>query len=286
VKSSGGRLPSRTGDVVRLRLDLVGDGAMGFVNGEPLFANPVSVPRDGDLGWFGAGIFSPDKGQAKATMEYLAGGPTPVRLALFPEGIHGDDLDQSLASLRQTLGLCTHLCPIWFGIGPYGNWLNWQNADSDVVRLFARYYRLRLWPAVRVKRNTMVMPADILRMARDQNVDGFILLFDEMPTDKWFDLVHQELRMSAVEVTAVVANRATGKSDIRPLGAARDWFLMTTIGEKPVDTVSIPQGEDGTYVLPERLPARDPLILLYAFERLLPITPGVRSAPLPGDLRP
>ena len=52
--------------MVTLRLNVRGDGAMGYINGHPAFTTPLVISSDVAYGWWSIAPFSPELGLARA----------------------------------------------------------------------------------------------------------------------------------------------------------------------------------------------------------------------------
>ena len=74
----------------------------------------------------------------------------------------------------------TVMAPRWFRQSPDGSFARRSGADADMVRIFALYYRIRLLPMVEM-RTPDISGAMLAKAAKDNNVQGFVLLFPEMP---------------------------------------------------------------------------------------------------------
>jgi len=202
-----------------LRLEIRGKGVTGLVNGKTVFEVPLALPEDFGLGWTAFAVHSNDRGRASATLRHLASGPLPVRIALTPDAPADDDRGEQTARLRSLLPVLTDISPDWFSIDPAGSWNSHVKEESDFFRLFARYYRLRLTPVVRVSPKAVIAADDIITVCRTHGFDGLVLLFDTMPGESWFDAMDHDLNAPGIDVIAVA-----GGTTIRGIASSRTLF--------------------------------------------------------------
>ncbi len=204
---------------VRLRLEVRGDGAMGYVEGHPAFNEPIQVPFEMAGGPWAVGVHDEVQGAAQATILRLAAGPTPVHIACLPEEIKNEKPEDYLRKLNSMPYPFSIMAPRWFRQSPDGSFTRRSGADADMVRMFALYYRIRLLPMVEI-RAPDVSGATLAKAAADNNLQGFILLFPEMPPQEWFERVARELETSPLDVIAVVPDKVNNMALVRnvPLG--------------------------------------------------------------------
>jgi tetratricopeptide (TPR) repeat protein len=213
------RLP---GDAL-LRLELIGDGAMGYINGEPAFSSPAPIPEEMGLGWWGIAPWSAQYGTASVTVSKVAGGPLPVRLGLIPatvlKGIKSQSDQMSpIAGKLNRIGLeLSGLAPEWYSQDERGQ-LNRLTAMSDrEIRLLARYYRMRLLPMLKV-RSYRALDLDMLsRMALQDRVDGFTLLVDRMPEPDWLSEAEDLVTRTGITLHFILLDPQTRKASFREI---------------------------------------------------------------------
>ncbi|MCA1807933.1 MAG: hypothetical protein LC725_00450, partial [Lentisphaerae bacterium] len=83
VSVNQNRVWVRPDGAFRIRLEIRGDGAAGYINGQPAFGAPIPIPHDMGLGWWGIAPWAPKFGVAQALLREINGGPLPVRLGIF-----------------------------------------------------------------------------------------------------------------------------------------------------------------------------------------------------------
>ncbi len=227
-------------DGFTLRLEIRGKGATALVNGKPVFEVPLALPEDFGLGWTAFAAHASERGRARAKISHLASGPIPVRIALTPDAPADDDRGDQTTRLRRLLPVLTDISPDWYAIDPSGSWTSTVTEESDFFQLFARYYRLRLTPLVRVSPKAVVTADDIITVCRTHGYDGLVLWFDAMPAESWFDDMDRELSTPGLDVIAVAG--AQGGHAIRGIAASRTLFRKHG-GAIPVTLVNT--AEDG-----------------------------------------
>jgi len=247
------RMPERES---RMRLEIRGDGAVGYLDDRKLFASPETIPGDLGLGWTGISVWSLDMGRAQVSLTSLSAGPLPLRLALLPPIPATVDTDEIISSLRPSVHAITGFCPRWFTVNRHGRLLSRPDKDDKLLRMFARYNRKLLLPVVEIPVGVRIRAADILKVVESGNGDGVVLKFETMPPQTWFDEIEKTLRMSAADIVAIeVAEK--GNARIRCLGAARD-LLPGRAGPQTIRTA--PRSKIG---ISEKYLTAEPLILRF-----------------------
>ncbi|MDZ4197950.1 MAG: hypothetical protein U1E27_01550, partial [Kiritimatiellia bacterium] len=189
---------ARPAGPVTLRLEVRADGAAGYVNGRPFFPAPVTIPRDLNLGWWGLAPWAPQFGLAQVTVRRVGGGPLPVRFGLLrsdDERRRDEDLLQILKPHARHLSA---LIPRWFVQEVDGTLRKETRGENTDLRIFCRYYRLRLMPLVRSGSPLTLDIPSMIQMAQSENLDGFTLHVARMPPDEWFNKVQESLIGSGI----------------------------------------------------------------------------------------
>lgn len=243
-----------------LRLELRGDGMMGYVNGQALFDTPIPAPSNLWLGWVGLAAFEHEHGQAQATMARLSAGALPLRMALLPSHTSAHDLDELLEALRPHTAQLTDLAPRFFTIRPDGEWVTHQAEQQRLIRLFARFHRLRFVPVVQIESTDIDALQGLRERLQDQRADGAILLVEEKPDENWLTALRQEINLAPLDVHLLVQDDTGQALHSYPYGAALDLY----------------RGDPDTWILPrlsgslrdpafrrslEQWPRPDPLVL-------------------------
>lgn len=187
-------------ELVRLRLEVNGCGAMGFVNGEPAFATRLAIPSDVRAGWVGLSVNSPTRGRAAANVATLMAGFLRPRLAAFPPASTPEQTDQQLAAIRNDVPYLTAICPAWFAVEPNGRWNAVEITDFSIYQIYARYHRIWLLPMVECRGLTGVIPADLETRGKELKLDGFTLMFRMWPGDDWVTALAERLAESPMTI--------------------------------------------------------------------------------------
>jgi len=204
---------------VRLRLEVQGDGAMGYVDGKPVFNAPIQIPFEMGGGFWAIAVDDPVPGVAQATVQRLAAGPLPVHIASLPPEIKDKKPEDILRQLNAMPYDFSIMAPRWFRQNAEGQLIHMIGADAQIVRVFTLYYRMRLLPMVEMR--TPDISGELLaKTAKDNSVQGFILLFPEMPPPAWFEQLERELESLPLDIIAVVLDKQNHVAHVRnvPLG--------------------------------------------------------------------
>jgi len=211
------RFWTKPAGAVRLRLELRGDGAFGFVDGKPAFGAPVAIPRDMGLGWWGLAPWAPQFGVAQVSVRQVSGGPLPVRLAVFKprdnEWKDQDYLDVLKAHTREL----SAIAPQWYVQDLDGKIQRETISEHGDLRILCRYYRTRLLPTVRAASPRVLKPEELIRQALEDRVDGFTLLFARMPGDEWFAQMEEALQGTTLTVVALTLDEDARTANLREM---------------------------------------------------------------------
>ncbi len=243
-----------------LRLELRGDGMMGYVNGQPLFDSAIPLPSGLWLGWVGLSAFDQERGQARANLSRLSAGTLPLRVAMLPQQSTAHDLDELLEALRPHTRQLTDLAPRFFTIRSNGDWVAHQEEQHRLVRLFARFNRLRIVPAIAVQSTDATALNGLRSRLLEQRFDGAILVMDELPAEDWLEALREEINLAPLDVHLLVRDESGQALDSYPLGAAVDLY------HGDPDTWSLPRlsgslRDPGFRRSVEEWPRHDPLVL-------------------------
>jgi hypothetical protein len=226
---------TKPGRPFSMRLEVRGNGILAFIDGKQAFDTPLAIPNNFGLGWSAFAVNSPVRGAGAVTLSSITSGPIPVRLAMLPPVPDKENSDRQLKRLRNLIDTITDFSPDWFAVDADGNWSSHSNIDDGFFRLFARYYRVRMVPTVRVAAGANIQPQDIVTICRIHNFDGLVLLFDSMPAEEWFHRMDRELSTPGLDLLAVSIDGISGEAAIRGIAASRTLFQgAKTITEIPV----------------------------------------------------
>ncbi|MBI2438794.1 MAG: polysaccharide deacetylase family protein [Lentisphaerae bacterium] len=200
---------------VLLRLELKGDGAAGFVNGQPLFSVPATIPPDMVYGWWGMAPYSPLPGKAYTTLHSLSGGPLPVQIAVLADAPNTMPEDMLLEAFKPYTRTLSVVAPPWLSQGPDGRLQKTMGPNEMTVRMFCSYHRIRLLPLIQMEFEETI-GADLLKKTADElRVRGFVLLPTRMPSDAWFAQLTRQLEASPLDILVVAPDMKKGVAKVR-----------------------------------------------------------------------
>lgn len=217
------RYPERT---FTLRLEVVGDGAMGYLDGKPMFDAPVTIPPDLMNGWWGISPFSPLPGQAQVVVKGLSAGPLPILLAI-PNQNSLKDGDRLLDELKDGMRTLSAVCPPWFRQSPDGFVGGVPGLELSFIRMFTQYHRKRLMPVVYLGYNPRLTGEWLIKTAGQYYLNGYILMFGEMPSDAWLADLRKQLERSDLCVLAMEATPDTVVAKVREVTVLHSLFQPT-----------------------------------------------------------
>ncbi len=212
------------GDVTTLRLEVRGDGAMGYIDGAPAFGAPMRVPESVELGWWGLSPWAPQLGVAEAVIRRLAGGPLPVQIAAFrPQDTPWRDKEM-IAALTPFAMQLQAVAPTWFVHEMDGHITAEQPERFRDLRLLTRYYQIRLLPTIRAAVPRNLDFEELAALAEAERLDGFTLLFVRMPDERWFAQAEAALQESGLNLLAVRVDTDQEWVEVRELGPRLGLF--------------------------------------------------------------
>jgi tetratricopeptide (TPR) repeat protein/peptidoglycan/xylan/chitin deacetylase (PgdA/CDA1 family) len=209
-----------------LRLEVVGDGAMGYMNGKAVFDAPVTIPVDLMNGWWGISPFSPVPGQAQVVIKDLSAGPLPVFMAM-PNQLALKSGDQLLDDLKEGMRTLSAICPPWFRQTIEGYIGGIPGPELDLLRMYTLYHRKRLMPMVYMGYNTKLTADWLLRTAEQYHLNGYVLVFLEMPKEAWFEEMQKQLETSSLCVLAMESTPDTIVAKVREVTILHGLFQPT-----------------------------------------------------------
>ncbi len=236
------------------KLIISGDGAMGFVNENPLALTPLPLALDYPLGSFGLAAYAPENGKAKVEIQQINAQVLPAHIAFIPNFTESSDTDAVIDAVRRVLPQISHLSPLWYEVNSNGTIEHHKSTDEDLVRLFSRYYSLRLWPCIRMHGSQPFDVSQIENLARENNLSGFIILTDRIPQEEWLSALDQALKFSSLAVVIIGLDAET-----HYLGSAADWFPENSISQT-INSLLVERDAQGRYQLENRIPQRTSVI--------------------------
>lgn len=213
--SNTNRFWTRPTGQTRLRLEIRGDAAFGFVDDEPTFGSPIRIPDGFGLGWWGISPWAPDFGVAQVILREVAGGPIPVRLAIFkPRPEEWTDAEMLEMTKHYTRELQV-ISPQWFVQEINGRVRLDISERYPNLRMMTRFHHIRLMPGVRAASHRTLDLAQLAELAAEQQVYGFTLYFARMPPKEWFEAAEEFVADKKLSLLAVHIKEHDGEVDIR-----------------------------------------------------------------------
>jgi hypothetical protein len=218
-------------EVLNMRLEIRGNGVMAYLGDEPFTDVPVELGEEVGPGWLAVSVESANRGQASATISALEAGPLPAQIALLPQTPSEERSDLELSQIRSLLGKVSDASPDWFKVDADGNWVSLVDPSDDFFRLFSRYYRIRLVPAVQIAEEAVVHVEDVKRIAKLHGLDGLVLRFEKDPGPDWVKQAENVMTGTGLYVYTLWNSPIEGLSHIRGLGRASLLFDGSRTGE-------------------------------------------------------
>lgn len=219
--------------MARLRLELRGDGAFGFVDNTPAFNAPLSIPYDMGLGWWGFAPWSQQPGAAGAVVRQLQGGPLPVRIGI-PAAGPDESPDDNIQRLKGRMHELSALAPGWYRQQENGAIAEIKtNANLD-LRLLCRYYRVRLLPSVAVGDPRRLDLGQLINLAHSNRIDGLTLLVKKMPDPAWLESAEAALLNTSLTLMVVLLD------ENQPSALAREICAHVGLFPAPRRTLTLP----------------------------------------------
>lgn len=166
---------------LRMRLEIRGDGARGYINGMEIFNSALGIPAPVAYGWWGVAPFAFDMGVARAKISRLECGPLPSTVILLPPGAAQEQAGQ----LRPYVGRASAIAPAWFFQRPDGSLPDSIPPDIEVLRLFSAFHNIRLLPVVDLSYDSNVDPAQVVNLIQRFNLSGVVLKHRLPPPAEW-----------------------------------------------------------------------------------------------------
>ena len=215
---------------VKLRLHVRGNGAMGFVNGQPAFESPVMMPQDMGYGSWGLTLNSPQPGRAQARLGMLSCGPLPFLEALFPPLVDAGAQSNLLETCKSVSRDLSAMAPRWYHQVADAQYERRAGLEDELIATLARFYGVKLLPAVEMggsEPNTNAIQ-NLITIATTNRYNGFTLFMDMMPSAKLIEQAEVLLENTAFDFLYVVRDLKGEHADIRGVGNAERLFLTST----------------------------------------------------------
>ena len=260
---------------LRMRLEVRGDGARGFVNDMEIFNGPVAIPGTVAYGWWGIAPFATDVGIARARILRLDCAPMPTAVVLLPPG----GAEQQAAQLRPYIGKLSALAPAWVFQRPDGTLPDGVPEDADVLRMFAAFHQMRLLPVIDLSYEGNADPVGILDFVQRNKLDGVVLKRRSPPPREWMDRLVAELEKRPADVLLLQTESALWDTPGAVEAAAGEQVIRPLVGSerlpKPGERLPLYEMPIGSVLIPP----------LQASWEVPLLTPGSTEDALPaGDL--
>ncbi|MBP5350452.1 MAG: hypothetical protein J6Y56_00655, partial [Fibrobacterales bacterium] len=205
----------RPKDDLTLRLEIRGDGAIGYVNGKLAFSTPLEIPRAIGYGWWGVAASASETGMAQTRLKVLTSGPmspTIIVMDLLPTVMESGtsksaptrDVLEALRARANDVGV---LAPV-VGQQTVDRSLSSPDARAlDGLRVFARYHRLRLMPIVDLAYYNDPEPADIIAYMKKSGLDGLCLRVRRLPEAEWCAKMEKALEAMFANVILIQSDK-------------------------------------------------------------------------------
>ncbi len=188
--------------IVRLRLDVRGDGAVGYVNDRQVFTTPLSIPSDVCYGWWSIAPFAPELGLARVRIARIECGPLAPTVILLPR-LEDSELSGALDLLRRHVREISALSPVTFTQLPDGTVPTEPEIALAAVRMFCTFHRLRMIPIVDLAYFSDMLPEHLTNLILKYRLNGLILRVRTMPDSEWFGKMEKALEQTAADMIVV-----------------------------------------------------------------------------------
>lgn len=202
IRTGDSRAWIRPAGDITLRLEVRGDGAIGYVDGKPMFTTPLMIPQDITYGWWSIAPFSPELGIARARIGRISAGPLSPSLVMMRE-LDPEKIADSLDFIRDNIRDISAISPAIFIQSPDGHVLSTPLADLMPFRMFCSYHRIRLIPAVALDYYSDVEPKTLLKIIKDNRLSGLVLTVRSMPNENWFNEMTDLLEETSADLIVI-----------------------------------------------------------------------------------
>ena len=188
---------------VRLRLEMRGDGAVGYVNGKQVFTTPLVVPQEVCYGWWSIAPFAPELGLARARIAHIACGPLcPTILLMHPKMTLGE-MSTSLERVRSHVRDMSALAPFAFTQLSDGTIPTEPDVDISAFRMFCTFHRLRLMPVVDLAYYSETLPKFLTDLIIKHRLNGMILRVRTPMDEAWYQKMAQALETTTADLIVI-----------------------------------------------------------------------------------
>lgn len=231
------------GDIT-LRLEIRGDGAIGYINGKEVFPTPLPIPHEVSYGWWSVAPFSPELGVARARIRHLSAGPLRPSIVMMRE-TDPARIQAALDLIRPSVREISALAPVLFVQSHNGTIIHTPVADLMPFRMFCAYHRIRFIPTVTLDYFSETDPRKLIELIETHKLDGLIVLVRKMPAESWFKDIEQTLESTGAGIIVVQSENPIWD----PQNENPDYRseVHRLAGEPPV---TVRESERGSVLLP------------------------------------
>lgn len=192
----------RPPESVRLRLEIRGDGAVGYVNGKQIFMTPLSIPQDVCYGWWSVAPFSPELGMARVRIARIECGPLAPTILLLPH-FSVDETREALDWVRERARDLSAVAPVAFTQLPDGTIASDPEIELMPFKMFCTFHRLRLMPIVDLAYAPNVSPEFLANLILKHHLAGMILRVRTMPDETWYREMEKTLEKTSANFIVI-----------------------------------------------------------------------------------
>ncbi|MDD4019399.1 MAG: tetratricopeptide repeat protein, partial [Kiritimatiellae bacterium] len=184
---------------VRLKLEVRGDGAVGYVNDLPVFTTPLVIPQDVCYGWWSIAPFAPELGLARARIARIECGPLTPTILFVPPKLQPDGIRKALDGVRTHVRDMSALAPFAFTQLPDGTIPTEPEVDLSAFRMFCTFHRLRLMPVVDLAYFSETLPKVLTDLILKHRLVGMILRVRTPPDAAWYQKMEEALEKTTAD---------------------------------------------------------------------------------------
>jgi peptidoglycan/xylan/chitin deacetylase (PgdA/CDA1 family)/tetratricopeptide (TPR) repeat protein len=259
---------------VQLRLEVRGDGAVGYVNGKPFFTTPLSIPQEVCYGWWSIAPYSPDLGIARVRISRLACGPLAPTILLMPR-LSVEETSEALSLLRERVRDLSVVAPLAFTQMQDGSIPADPEIELTPYKMFCTFHRLRLMPVVDLAYFSDSSPEFLSELILRHRLSGMILRVRSMPDEAWCREMEKTLEKTSADFIVVrqeepywPENGAQELLDLKKLGAAEVREIQRgSLMLHPVKDVwhvpAVPYGEWSSTLSPATRESVEPCLVVF-----------------------
>ncbi len=208
-------------EAVTLRLEVRGNGALAYLNDEPVWPTPLLLPGTMTGGRVTLDGDTTAPGEARWELQTVAAGPIMAGIARLPaaDGPLDEEWIERLQAVRHVL---TDLSPGWFQRTADGDWQSQPSEDHQLLRIFADYHGLRLMPTIQVTDLESLTAGELRSVIALHELDGLILLHPTAPAADVLTAFAQQPEAQGLNLVFMTLDQAApDEGEVYGLGAAR-----------------------------------------------------------------